>query len=172
MRDGMILVALGANLPSPVHGAPVATMTAALAAMEARGLAVVARSPWYETAPVPVSDQPWYANGVAAVNSNLEPAPLLTLLHAIEATFGRVREARNAARILDLDLLAFGDRVEVGWPILPHPRLHERAFVLLPLRDVAPMWRHPVTGADIGSMLAGIGSAQPTRLLAASAGQP
>jgi 2-amino-4-hydroxy-6-hydroxymethyldihydropteridine diphosphokinase len=168
----MILVALGANLPSPVHGAPVATLTAALAALADQGVEIVARSRWYQTAPVPASNQPWYVNGVAIVSSKLTPAALLTLLHATEATFGRVRQAMNSPRLIDLDLLAYHDRVDPGRPVLPHPRLHERAFVLLPLSDVAPEWRHPATGADIATMLAGIGPEQETRLLVEGDGQP
>jgi 2-amino-4-hydroxy-6-hydroxymethyldihydropteridine diphosphokinase len=161
----MILVALGANLTSPLHGGPVETLAAALAEMAVQGIEVDAMSRWYETAPVPISDQPWYVNGVARIRTMLEPSPLLTRLHEIEAAFGRVRTKVNAARAIDLDLLAYGDRIEADWPVLPHPRLQERAFVLLPLRDVAPNWRHPVTGEDIGTMLARIGLEQPTRLL-------
>jgi 2-amino-4-hydroxy-6-hydroxymethyldihydropteridine diphosphokinase len=106
---------------------------------------VVDRSRWYETAPVPVSDQPWYVNGVARIETDLEPAELLARLHAVEADFGRVRSIRNAPRLVDLDLLAYDDRVidGDGGLELPHPRLHERAFVLLPLADLAPGWRHP-----------------------------
>lgn len=161
----MILVALGANLPSPVHGGPRATLEAALAALDRAGLRVAARSAWYETAPVPASDQPWYVNGVARIISTLGPAEVLELLHLIEADFGRVREMANGPRVLDLDLLAHGDQISIGWPLLPHPRLHERAFVLRPLADVAPGWRHPVLGFDVASMLAGIGSDQTTRRL-------
>ncbi len=161
----MILVALGANLPSPTHGGPRQTLEAALVALDRAGLPVAARSAWYETAPVPLSDQPWYVNGVAVVTSALGPAEVLTILHGIEADFGRVRQAVNAPRVLDLDLLAHGDRVSDGWPLLPHPRLHERAFVLRPLADVAPDWRHPRSGLDLGRMLAGIGPDQTTRRL-------
>jgi 2-amino-4-hydroxy-6-hydroxymethyldihydropteridine diphosphokinase len=168
----MILVALGANLPSPVHGGPVSTLTAALSALENQGVEILARSRWYETAPVPASEQPWYVNGVAAVATELAPDDLLAKLHEVEATFGRVRSTANAARILDLDLLAYDDRVEAGWPVLPHPRLHERAFVLLPLRDVAPTWRHPASGKTIEAMLAEVGPEQETRVLGAGAGQP
>jgi 2-amino-4-hydroxy-6-hydroxymethyldihydropteridine diphosphokinase len=166
----MILVALGANLPSPVHGGPVATLTAALAALVEQGIDVVQRSRWYETAPVPASDQPWYVNGVVAVATHLAPAPLLTRLHEIEAAFGRVRTVANGPRIIDLDLLTYGDRVEHGWPVLPHPRLQERAFVLLPLRDIAPAWRHPSTHLTLDQMLARIGPEQQTRAMAGDAG--
>lgn len=161
----MILVALGANLPSPLHGGPRETLEAALLALGEAGLKVVARSAWYETAPVPVSDQPWYVNGVARVATDLPPGDVLDLLHGIEAAFGRVRTEVNAPRVLDLDLLAYGDTVSTGWPVLPHPRLSERAFVLQPLAYVAPDWRHPVSGADIDRMLAAIGPGQSTRRL-------
>ena len=83
-------------------------------------------------------------NGVAVVETSLPPGDLLALLHEIERRFGRERREVNAARILDLDLIAYGDLVRTDAPpLLPHPRLHERAFVLLPLADVAPDWRHP-----------------------------
>jgi len=162
----MILVALGANLPSPVHGGPVGTLTAALAEMNRQGIAILEASAWYETAPVPISDQPWYVNAVAAVATALDPAALLTALHRIEATFGRVRDVVNGPRILDLDLLAYDDRYSTDWPVLPHPRLQDRAFVLLPLHDVAPGWRHPVSGEAIETMLSRIGPEQQTRRLA------
>ena len=90
---------------------------------------------------------------------------LLETLHRIEAAFGRVRDAVNAPRVLDLDLLAHGDLISTDWPLLPHPRLHERAFVLRPLADVAPNWRHPRLGLDIPAMLAAIGPEQTTRRL-------
>lgn len=152
----MIVVALGANLPS-AFGAPRATCEAALAMLETRGVRVLRCSRWYRTAPVPVSDQPWYVNAVAAVDTRLPPASLLNVLHEIEARLGRVRSVANAARVIDLDLLAYGDRVGgPPGPVIPHPRLHERAFVLLPLRDVAPDWRHPGTGARIGALIAAL----------------
>jgi 2-amino-4-hydroxy-6-hydroxymethyldihydropteridine diphosphokinase len=140
-------------------------LEAALLALGEAGLPVLARSAWYETAPVPVSDQPWYVNGVAWVDSALGPAAVLERLHEIEAAFGRVRSTANAPRVLDLDLLAHGDLVSSTWPLLPHPRLHERAFVLHPLADVAPGWRHPVSGQDIATMLGAVGPDQTTRRL-------
>ena len=144
----MILVALGANLESPRFGPPRATLEAALEAMAARGLTILRRSSWYRSAPVPASDQPWFVNGVVAVRAPGSAGETLDLLHAIEADFGRERGVRDAARVLDLDLLAFDDQISPpgAWPVLPHPRLAERAFVLHPLAECAPQWRHPVTG--------------------------
>lgn len=114
------------------------------------------RSSWYRSAPVPPSDQPWFVNAVAGVRTALSPRDLLVALHDVEAEFGRVRSVRNASRTLDLDLLAYGDAVieDPGGLVLPHPRLAERAFVLLPLAEVAPAWRHPVSGLTAGEMLA------------------
>lgn len=152
----MILIALGGNLPSPRFGAPRQTCEAALAALHAAGVRVVRRSRWYRSAPVPPSDQPAFVNGVAQVATALPPADLLALLHRIEAELGRTRRLRNEARVIDLDLLAYGDRVSAAGdvPVLPHPRLAERAFVVLPLAEVAPGWRHPVNGLSPAEMAA------------------
>lgn len=151
----MILIGLGANLPSAPHGAPQATLEAALAALAAAGVAIERRSPWYRTAPVPAGDQPWYVNGVAAVATRLGPAELLALLHRIEDRFGRKRRMRNEPRVLDLDLLDYDGQVQSTGPgpVLPHPRMHERAFVLLPLRELAPRWRHPVSGEPVAALI-------------------
>jgi 2-amino-4-hydroxy-6-hydroxymethyldihydropteridine diphosphokinase len=164
-----ILIALGANLPSPRFGAPRATLEAALAAIAAAGVGILKRSSWWESEPVPVSDQPWYVNGVASVATRLGPVQLLALLHGVEAEFGRVRGARNEARLLDLDLLAYGDRRRDGPepPLLPHPRLADRAFVLLPLAEVAPDWRHPVTGESVRQLIARLPAGQKIRRLEA-----
>jgi len=152
----VILIALGANLPSRRHGPPRQTCEAALAALQANGVQVRRRSRWYQSAPVPPSDQPPFVNGVAEVVTDLSPADLLALLHRIESEFGRRRRQRNEPRVIDLDLLAYGDRVSAPGevPDLPHPRLAERAFVVLPLTEVAPGWRHPVTGLSPAEMAA------------------
>jgi len=166
MDDFVILIALGANLPSPRYGTPRQTCEAALAALAARGVRVRRRSRWYRSDPVPPSGQPPFVNGVAEVETDLPPAGLLALLHEIERDFGRVRRRRNEARVIDLDLLAYGERVSAPGeaPELPHPRLAERAFVLLPLMDLAPDWRHPVSGrraADLAADLPPGETAEP-----------
>lgn len=124
-------------------------------ALDARGIRVAARSPWYRSAPVPPSGQPDYVNGAARLECALPPRELLDQMHEIERDFGRVRKRRNEARVIDLDLLAYDDCVVdvPGGLVLPHPRLAQRAFVLLPLRDVAPAWRHPVTGLGVDAMI-------------------
>jgi 2-amino-4-hydroxy-6-hydroxymethyldihydropteridine diphosphokinase len=164
---GPVLIGLGANLPSPEHGPPVETLEAAVAALAARGLRIRARSRWWESAPVPISDQPWYVNGVVEIETALAPAALLALLHEVEAGFGRLRSIPNAPRILDLDLLAYGTLVREGPdpPLLPHPRMADRAFVLYPLREIAPGWRHPATGLGVDELVARLPADQIVRPL-------
>lgn len=144
-RAADMFVGIGGNLHSPRFGPPEAVMAAALGALSAAGLVVRRRSRWYRSAPVPPSPQPSFINGVVHVCTMLPPDNVLASLHAIEAGFGRVRGERNAARILDLDLLACGRLVldRPGGVQVPHPRLHLRTFVLLPLIELAPDWRHP-----------------------------
>lgn len=156
----MILIALGANLPSAAGG-PRETLEAALAQLEAAGVRVVARSRWYRTAPVPASDQPWFVNGVARVETALDPAALLTVLRRIEQAFGRQRTVLNAARSLDLDIIDYDGRVENTPELtLPHPRMQDRAFVLLPLAEIAPSWRHPTLGKTVETLISALPEGQ------------
>lgn len=163
----MILIGLGANLPSLRHGPPRATLEGALLALADAGVRVIARSRWYESAPVPPSDQPWFVNGVARVETARDPADLLDLLLAIERGLGRERRTAAEPRVMDLDLLAYGEVISDGTegPVLPHPRLHERAFVLLPLREIAPDWRHPALGRSVGELIEALGGDQEIRPL-------
>lgn len=157
----MILLGLGGNLPHMKFQTPRDTLEAALGELAARGARSTRRSRWYSTAPVPNVGQPWYTNGVAALETDHDPAVLLDLLLEVEAKFGRTRGARNASRTIDLDLLAYHDHNEEGVAAsagleVPHPRLHERAFVLLPLAEIAPSWRHPVLGRSISDLIAAL----------------
>lgn len=154
-----VFVGAGANLSHPRFGQPRQTLEAAFSELGRRGVTVKRLSPWYGTAPVPVSDQPWYVNVVAEVATRLTADDLLSVLHDVERDFGRVRSLPNAARLIDLDLLDFYGEIASGGPgqaTLPHPRMGERAFVLCPLRDLAPNWRHPVTGATIQALVAAL----------------
>jgi len=168
----MILVALGSNLHSPLLGPPAATLAWALLRLRAAGLTVERLSSWYESAPVPASGQPWFLNGVARLAAAPSPGRLLALLHEIEEAAGRRRAEANAARPLDLDLIDYEGRLSLpgAWPVLPHPRLAARAFVLLPLADVAPGWRHPWTGQGLAELMAVLPPDQLCRPLQARKG--
>lgn len=151
----MILIGVGANLPAPQGGSPLETCTAAVEALKAiPGLSFVTASPWYRTAAIPRSTQPDFCNGVVRLEGEIEPAELLTALHAIEDGLGRVRSVPNAARVIDLDIIDLNGTIRAIPPaILPHPRAHLRAFVLRPILDVAPGWRHPTLRRGVAAML-------------------
>ena len=166
------VIALGGNLPSGV-GDPAATLTSAVAALtEARGV-IRAVSRFYATPCFPAGAGPDFVNAAVLLSSPLDPEELIALLHRIEARFGRKRSQRWAGRTLDLDLLAAGDRVlpdaatQAAWRnlppaeqagrapdrlIVPHPRLQDRGFALVPMRDVAPDWVHPLLHISVSAM--------------------
>lgn len=168
----MFLIALGSNTPG-IAGDPQAVLEAALAALEREGMRIAARSRWWRTPAHPPGSGPDFVNGAIRVEASLAPAEVMARLHAVEEALGRTRRRRWEPRICDLDLLAAGDAVlpgreEVGrWMrldpreqaevapevlLLPHPRMHERGFVLAPLAEVAPDWRHPLTGLTVREM--------------------
>ncbi|HVZ91494.1 MAG TPA: 2-amino-4-hydroxy-6-hydroxymethyldihydropteridine diphosphokinase [Rhizomicrobium sp.] len=158
----MILIALGANLPSKA-GPPRATLEAALKALMAKGVRIESVSAFYETEAWPNPADPTFVNAVARVATELPPRELMAVLHEVETSFGRKRSEKNAPRTLDLDLIDYQGRIEDGPPTLPHPRASARAFVLVPLKDVAPDWRHPVTGQTLETALAKLGGAARVR---------
>ncbi len=151
----MILIAYGANLPSQI-GAPAETIRAALSRLSHNGVTPVAVSSFYTTPAWPNPSDPSYVNAVALMRTELTPVLLMKQLQETESAFGRMQTARNAPRTLDLDILDYDGKVEAGPPQLPHPRLESRAFVLVPLRDVAPDWRHPVSGKGIDELIAAL----------------
>ena len=143
-------VGFGANL-----GDPAATLRAAALALGERAGAITAGSRIYRSTPVGLVDQPDFRNAVAVVQTALSAERLLAELNAIEAEFGRVREVRFGPRTLDLDLIWYdGRRIESDRLTLPHPRAHEREFVLRPLAELAPDL--VLRGATVAEWLAGL----------------
>ena len=147
-------VALGANVAGR-FGVPKDAVETAIRMLEGSDIKVIGRSRFYRSQAWPDPTDPEFVNAVVSVETDLEPSSLLDRLHALEATFGRERREPNAPRTLDLDIVDYGGRVSSPGdkPILPHPRMGDRAFVLLPLADVASEWRHPVSGASIGELI-------------------
>jgi len=166
----MIFVAVGSNIIGLKGEIPLELCQKATGLIDGLpGTRVLKVSLWYRSAPFPPTlDQPDYVNGVVGLETTLSPDALLRALNRIEAESGRVRTYRNAPRPLDLDLIAYHDLCRdpdapdtpaghdanrIADLAVPHPHLHERAFVLLPLRDVAPGWRHPRTGVSVEDMI-------------------
>jgi len=151
----MIFIGLGANLPHPLYGKPSKTLKAAVKRLSSSVTKVLACSPMYISNPVPISDDPSFINVVVSIDTDLAPSDLMSFMHSIEKQFGRVRTTINAARVIDLDLIAYKDELTSSGdnPILPHPRMSERGFVLLPLADLDPNWKHPKTGISVRELI-------------------
>jgi 2-amino-4-hydroxy-6-hydroxymethyldihydropteridine diphosphokinase len=147
-------IALGSNIAGR-FGSPAEAVDAAIQAVQATEITLISCSRLYRSAAWPNPADPEFVNAMIAVETSLAPDALLARLHAIEAEFGRVRRQANAPRTLDLDIVDYAGLVSApgGSPILPHPRLADRVFVLLPLAEIAPDWRHPVTGAAIADLI-------------------
>lgn len=142
-------VALGANL-----GEREAQIERALAALAARGIAITRRSALYLTEPVGGPPQDWYVNAVAEVRTELSPEALLEACLDVEREMGRVRTVKDGPRTIDIDLLLYDSLIrDTPGLALPHPRMHLRRFVLVPLCEIAPSAVHPATGLTVSELL-------------------
>ena len=152
--DEAIILALGGNLAGDYPSLQ-ALLEAAVLALPASGLRVLRRSRWWRSAAWPDPSAPGYLNGAALVETALSPREALAAALELEARFGRRRTTQNAPRTLDVDLVAYGRRVidEPGLAV-PHPRAHQRRFVMGPLAEIAPEWVHPTLGATAAALAA------------------
>lgn len=140
----MILIGLGSNLDGP-WGTPRQAVARALAQLDRAGIRLCVASPPIVTMPLGPANQPHYVNAVARIETHLPPEALMRRLHAIERAAGRKRRCRWGPRTLDLDLLDYHGLVRGAGPVLPHPGIAGRDFVLAPIAEIAPRWRHPVS---------------------------
>ena len=147
-----VYVALGSNLKGPYTSVE-ALLEDALDRLEDYGLPVVRRSSLWRSSAWPDPAEPAYLNAVALVETLLPAAKVLRNLHWMEREFGRVRDRPNAPRTLDLDLIGYDGLVSQAPPlVVPHPRAHERRFVMGPLAEIAPEWRHPALGSTAAEL--------------------
>ena len=146
-------VALGANLKKNKNLSLQENIQSALKYFPDQSIKLIEMSNWYKSEPFPKLNQPWYINAVVKIATNKSPENLLNSLHEIEDQFGRKRNKLNEARTLDLDLIDFNGIVNKENPILPHPRMHLRKFVLMPLKDIEPQWLHPCFKSKIDKLL-------------------
>tara|TARA_B110000438_G_scaffold118263_1_gene115518 strand:- start:29 stop:520 length:492 start_codon:yes stop_codon:yes gene_type:complete len=150
----MIIIGIGANLKSDFYNSIIEACETSLQLIKENNIDVICQSSWYETEPIPASSQSNFINGVVSVKTELSNLDLLKVLLLIETKMGRRRSKKNAARVIDLDLIAYHDDIiESKVLTLPHPRLFQRAFVVKPIFEIAPDWRHPVLGVTIGALL-------------------
>ncbi len=164
----MIFIGFGANLNGK-YGSPEETFQKIAAQFSHHEINIISPSSIWESAPVPVSDQPWYKNAVCAVETQLSPHELLRVLNTLEHDAGRVRTIQNAPRVLDLDLLAYNKIILNDDELnLPHPQMHNRAFVLYPLNEIAPDWVHPTSGMNVDKMMSNLPKGQEIKRITGS----
>ena len=151
----MIFIGIGSNIAATGFVSPETTIRAAIDLFDDFGISLVRLSKFYLTSPVPASNQPWFVNCVAQIETFLSPFECMANLHRLECAFQRVRSVPNASRTLDLDLLDYNGLVigNQGTLRLPHPSINERAFVLFPLSDICSNWVSPLDGSKIEDLI-------------------
>ena len=150
----MIYIGIGSNLNGKNNETPLENCKKALIEIK-KETNICKISSWYKSDPLPNSNQPWYVNGVVEIKTNKSSIELLNFILNIEEFFGRVRNKKNEARILDLDIIDYKRKIlyKEKKLIIPHPRMHERSFVLQPLHELNPLWVHPVKKKGIKELI-------------------
>ncbi len=157
----MIYIGIGSNLNGKNNETPLQNCKKALVELK-KEVNICKISSWYKSEPIPVSNQPWFINGVIEISTNKSSLDLLEFILSIEEVFGRVREKKNEARILDLDIIDYKKKILYikNKLIIPHPRMHERSFVLQPLSELNPKWIHPIKKKGIKELIRNLNDKQ------------
>jgi len=157
----LIYIGIGSNLNGKNNETPLQNCKKALVELK-KEVNICKISSWYKSEPIPVSNQPWFINGVIEISTNKSSLDLLEFILSIEEVFGRVREKKNEARILDLDIIDYKKKILYikNKLIIPHPRMHERSFVLQPLSELNPKWIHPIKKKGIKELIRNLNDKQ------------
>ena len=157
----MIYIGIGSNLNGKNNETPLQNCKKALVELK-KEVNICKISSWYKSEPIPVSNQPWFINAVIEISTNKSSLDLLEFILSIEEVFGRVREKKNEARILDLDIIDYKKKILYikNKLIIPHPRMHERSFVLQPLSELNPKWIHPIKKKGIKELIRNLNDKQ------------
>ena len=157
----MIYIGIGSNLNGKNNETPLQNCKKALEELK-KEVNICKISSWYKSEPIPVSDQSWYINGVVEISTNKSSIDLLEFILNIEEFFGRVREKKNEARILDLDIIDYKKKIlyKKNKLIIPHPRMHQRSFVLQPLQELNPKWIHPIKKKGLKELISNLNDKQ------------
>mgnify|MGYP000108981243 FL=1 len=157
----MIYIGIGSNLNGKNNETPLQNCKKALVELK-KEVNICKISSWYKSEPIPVSNQPWFINGVIEISTDKSSLDLLEFILSIEKVFGRVRKKQNEARILDLDIIDYKKKILYikNKLIIPHPRMHERSFVLQPLSELNPKWMHPIKKKGIKELIRNLNDKQ------------
>ena len=157
----MIYIGIGSNLNGKNNETPLQNCKKALVELK-KEVNICKISSWYKSEPIPISNQPWYVNGVVEIRTNKSSIDLLGFILNIEELLGRVRKKKNEARVLDLDIIDYKKRIlyKKKKLIIPHPRMHERSFVLEPLSELNPKWIHPIKKKGINELIRNLNNKQ------------
>ena len=157
----MIYIGIGSNLNGKNNETPLQNCKKAVVELK-KEVNICKISSWYKSEPIPVSNQPWFINGVVEISTNKSSLDLLEFILNIEEFFGRLREKKNEARILDLDIIDYKKKILYikNKLIIPHPRMHERSFVLQPLSELNPKWMHPIKKKGIKELIRNLNDKQ------------
>ncbi len=154
MKNKKIIIGIGGNIKSEAGAHPIKVATKAISYFKDYSIDVTRQSSWYETEPIPKSDQPNFFNCIVLAYTNLNELDVLKSLHEIEHKLGRKRIKVNEARIIDLDLIDYSNKILINKEIvIPHPRAHQRRFVMEPLAELDKNWVHPILKININKIL-------------------